>query len=188
MSVKYFIKGYRVARSPKQKKFNQLIKWHFTREEARKFSCLRRLDYTEMTVMRAKRSRQYSDFVHRNKEELEPGTRRFNLEWRKFINKWYRRSGHTTIDIRFRRVPDPWDWFGSVSQKLPPEERYPTELKKINAAAKREGEKRKKARELAEKTRNQRYIAELRKSIAATDDPERKAQFRQQIRNLGGKA
>ena len=180
----------------RQARYDDLRRQHFTHAESLQFSRLKR-KYPALQQMRRVRRGQWAGFTrYADNRGLSPAARAKEWERRiaEFYDTWRFKTGRdkdtgltatrltnwlVRKDVHGRPIKttiSPWEWYDSVFNNLPDELRWDTP--RSHRTKGDQGEVK------IDKIKARRWIADLEKSIARTDDPASKAQFREQIKNL----
>lgn len=169
---------------------------HFAPIEAREFSKLTR-KYPALQEMVEQRAVLWKSHERKSKARGWSITKEDN-EWVNTLKEFYaekrykvktdRKAGTSELvvvnwvvrkDVHGNTIeptPSPWDWYDSVFQLLPDQLKWDTP--RSHRATGDQGVVN------IDKVQTQRWIDDLKKSIAHTDDPVRKAQFRAQMARL----
>lgn len=101
----------------RQRRYESLIKSHFTPSEAAQLSKQRKLNTPLMIHMKTERAGLYYRFNQTMKRKSKaPRTR----EWHSYLGKWYTRKKH--VDRKGK--PNIWSWRDSILDRLSPEDRH----------------------------------------------------------------
>lgn len=169
----------RAPRLPKRRsKYDELIHRHFLPAEARAFSQAESLGYREFQRMTVERLTLWKQFL-RQRPDLDPRTKRFDINWQVYVFRWYKHRDLMTLNNRMKRVISPWDYFDQVSYKLPEEQRYTKKSRRKNQQ-KFSGKDTAALRALKKKWINEHLAALVR-------DPRGESWRILQVENLGGK-
>ena len=177
------------------RKYWELRRLHFVPKEARELSKLSK-KYPALQQMIAIRTAQWASFVHEANAHGWLSQYRRSVEWKNKILKFYGEERYRKVrsrevgavvaisktwmvekDIHGRSIAptiSPWDWYDHTFSGLP------DQLKWDTPRSHRVSQPDVKV----DKIMYRRWIEDLKKSITRTDSRERKAQFREQIKNL----
>ncbi len=185
--------GFKKPRTRRQSNFNKLVGAHFLPEEARILTAgLNTLRYHEISVMAGQRKALYDGFVRRAAEKGY-GSGAFRREWRRTVNKWYRKTvtrwrrdfedwnkSQGNITDKRRSIKDLiWTWFGHAKKELPPELQ--------SATPRRQRPKRQRQRVRKSMVTKSLKISNLEAQLQQATDPEMKRWFRELIRKEQGR-
>ncbi|MBU1173246.1 MAG: hypothetical protein KKD44_27080, partial [Proteobacteria bacterium] len=154
--------------------------------------------YPALRQMIVTRSAMWANFKREAGRKGWESDRKVGSEWRKRLERFYSEERYKTKrdretglsvavltnwivqkDVHGRKVsprPSPWDWYDSVFNRLPDELKWDTP--RTHRAKGGQGEVN------IDKVQTRRWIEDLKKTIARTDDPEARARFMEQIGNL----
>jgi len=181
----------------RQRRYTELLdKYHFSPREALEFSKLKK-DYPALKQMKVIRIAMWAN-LKRQSNRRGWGKRREQMEWRTRITSFYERVRVRTIrdkdtglsievltnwivkkDVHGKPVKprfSPWEWYDYIFSNLPDELKWDTPRSHRTKGG--QGEVK------MDKVQTRRWIEDLKRAIAGTDDPARKAQFQEQIKNL----
>ena len=183
-------------RTLRGRRYYDLRELHMTPIESRAFSQLTR-KYPALKQLIAARSAQWEAFKAEARTKGWQTEHRRKVEWGRKIVEFYdqqrlkrTRDKETGISVEVltrwivrkdvhgrplkRPRISPWEWYDDIFQKLPAELRWDTPR----------SHRIKQADVKVNKIQMQKWIVDLKKAIARTDDKKQRAQFQVQIDNL----
>ncbi len=178
------------------KRYWRLRRLHFTPIESRAFSRLTKT-YPALHRLIASRTALWANFVQESRRKGWESENRRKYEWQKRIVNFYERqrtkrkkdkdTGRSVevltdwvvkkdVHGRTYRVPkiSPWEWYDWVFQRLPDELKWDTPR----------SHRVRQPDVQVDKVQTRRWIEDLKKAIARSNNERQREQFRGQIKNL----